>query len=175
MVWRGMGLLVAAVLLCGCETTQRNGLDYTEMARKVGPPKAGYGRFVMLREKDFADIADRTSDFQLDGEPVRGLKTGTYVFVDRPAGQHQLTASEAGFPGVTQRDVSIQSGQTQFYVVRMSERKSAILASSANTGLLGLALSTAITSGYKNQGPLDFLPLEETAARTTIAELRLAE
>ncbi|MGY3535553.1 hypothetical protein [Bradyrhizobium sp. USDA 4452] len=173
MFWRGMVLLVAAVLLCGCETTQRNGLDYAAMTQKVGPPKAGHGRVVMLREKDFANIADRAFEFQLDGVPVQGLKTGTYVYVDRPAGQ--LTANEAGFPGVTERAFAIQAGQTQFYLVRMSERKSAILASSANTGLLGLALSTAITSGYKNPGPLDFLPLEDSAARTTIAELRLAE
>jgi hypothetical protein len=38
-----------------------------------------------------------------------------------------------------------------------------------------MALSTAITAGYSNPGPLDFFPLDETAARTTIAELRLAE
>ena len=175
MFWRGMVALAAAALLCGCETTQRNGLDYAAMTQKVGPPKAGHGRIVMLREKDFGNIVDRAFEFQLDGTPVQGLRTGTYVYVDRPAGQHQFTASEAGFPGVTQRDVTIQSGQTHFYVVRMSERKSAILASSANTALLGLALSTAITSGYKNPGPLDFLPLEDSAARTTIAELRLAE
>ncbi|MHC2251346.1 hypothetical protein ACVILK_001038 [Bradyrhizobium embrapense] len=103
MFWRGMVLLVAAVLLCGCETTQRNGLDYAAMTQKVGPPKAGHGRVVMLREKDFANIADRAFEFQLDGVPVQGLKTGTYVYVDRPAGQHQLTANEAGFPGVTER------------------------------------------------------------------------
>jgi hypothetical protein len=32
-----------------------------------------------------------------------------------------------------------------------------------------------MTSGYKNQGPVDVLALDETAARTTIAELKLAE
>jgi hypothetical protein len=41
--------------------------------------------------------------------------------------------------------------------------------------VLGLVLSTALTAGYKNPGPLDFLPLEEAAARTAIAELRSAE
>jgi hypothetical protein len=41
--------------------------------------------------------------------------------------------------------------------------------------VLGLVLSTALTAGYKNLGPLDFLLLEVAAARTTIAELRLAE
>jgi len=42
-------------------------------------------------------------------------------------------------------------------------------------GLLGLALSTAMTSGYDNRGPLDFFPLDEAAARMTIEELRLAQ
>jgi hypothetical protein len=60
-------------------------------------------------------------------------------------------------------------------VARMSERKTAILASTAGVGLLGMALSTGMTAGYSNPGPLDFFPLDETAARTTIAELRLAE
>jgi hypothetical protein len=40
---------------------------------------------------------------------------------------------------------------------------------------LGLAVGTVITAGYKNPGPLDFFPLEEVAARQTIADLRLAE
>jgi hypothetical protein len=42
-------------------------------------------------------------------------------------------------------------------------------------GLLGLALSTALTSGYDNPGPIDFFPLDEAAARTTIAQLKLAQ
>lgn len=173
MFWRGMVALAAAALLCGCETTQRNGLDYAAMTQKVGPPKAGHGRIVMLREKDFGNIVDRAFEFQLDGTPVQGLRTGTYVYVDRPAGQHQFVAEEAAL-GVTRVDFAAQSGQTVFFVTRMSERKSAVIAN-ASTGLLGWGLTLAMTSGYKNQGPLDFLPLDEQAARTTIAELRLAE
>ena len=42
-------------------------------------------------------------------------------------------------------------------------------------GLLGLALGTAFTSGYDNLGPIDFFPLDEAAARPTIAELKLAQ
>jgi hypothetical protein len=61
-----------------------------------------------------------------------------------------------------------------FFVARFSERKNAMIAN-ASSGLLGWGLTLAITSGYKNQGPLDFLPLEEQAARTTVAELRLAD
>lgn len=173
MLSRGLVLLFAAILLCGCETA-RSGLDYSETLRKVGPPKAGQSRIVVLREKGYGGLADAGWEFTLDGVPLVGLKTGTYVYVDRPAGQHQFVAQEAGFPGVTRVDFAGQSGETLFFVARMSERKSAVIAN-ASTGLLGYGLTLAMTSGYKNQGPMDFLQLEETAARTTIAELRLAQ
>ncbi|QQN67335.1 hypothetical protein JIR23_18930 [Bradyrhizobium diazoefficiens] len=172
MLLRGLVLLMAAVLLCGCETA-RNGLDYSATERKIGPPKAGQARVVVLREKGFGGIGDPDWTFSIDGAPIKGLKTGTYVYVDRPAGQHQFVAEEAGL-GVTRVDFSAQSGQTVFFVARFSQRKNAVIANSS-TGLLGWGLTLAITSGYKNQGPLDFLPLDEQSARTTVAELRLAE
>jgi hypothetical protein len=171
---RGVVLLISAALLGGCET-QRNGLDYAGMMRKLGPPKVGQARIVVLREKAYGGIVDAVWQVQLDGVPMNGLRTGTYVYADRPVGDHQLTATEAAFPGVTRRDITAQPGQTYFFVARMSERKNAILASSAGAGLVGLALSSAMTAGYSNPGPLDILPLDETAARTTIAELRLGE
>lgn len=172
MLLRGVALVLGALLLCSCQT-ERHGLDYSAMSQKVGPPKPGHGRVVLLREK-FSSIVDADWPFQLDGEPIRGLKSGTYVYVDRPAGKHQLTASEPGFPGVTEQEIAIQSGRTHFYVVRFSTRKNTYIAT-ASQGLLGLALTTVITAGYKNPGPLDFLAVDEAAARTTIAELRLAE
>ncbi|MCA1410233.1 hypothetical protein I6F30_03500 [Bradyrhizobium sp. NBAIM20] len=172
MLLRGLVLFVAAMLLCGCETT-RSGLDYSAIERKIGPPKAGQARVVVLREKGFGGLGDPDWAFSIDGMPIKGLKTGTYVYVDRPAGQHQFVAEEAAL-GVTRVDFTARSGQTVFFVARYSERKNAMIANSS-TGLLGWGLTLAITSGYKNQGPLDFLPLEEQAARTTVAELRLAE
>lgn len=172
MFLRGLVLLMAAALLCGCETA-RSGLDYSETLRKVGPPKAGQARIVVLREKGYAGLADGAFDFTLDGAPLTGLKTGTYVYVDRPAGAHQFVAQELGL-GVTRVDFTAQSGQTVFFVARFSERKTAVIAN-ASTGLLGYGLTLAMTAGYKNQGPMDFLALDDTAARTTIAELRLAQ
>jgi hypothetical protein len=173
MFYRGVMFLIVAVLLGGCET-ERNGLDYSAMSRKLGPPRAGQSRIVVLREKGFGGIVDGGWQVQLDGGQMSGLKTGTYVFADRPGGQHQLTATEAAFPGVTKHDVATVSGRTYFFVARMSKRKSALIAT-ASSGLLGLAVGTALTAAYENPGPLDFLPLDEAAARTTIAELRLAE
>lgn len=174
--WRGAVLLIAAVLLCGCET-QRDGLNYSVATQKVGPPKAGHARIVVLREKGYGGIVDGAWDIQLDGTPLIGLKTGTFAFADRPTGSHQLTATEAAFPGVTRYDITAQSGQTHFFVARISKRKNAMIATAGATGggILGLALSTAFTSGYDNPGPIDFFPLDETAARTTIAELKLGQ
>ena len=176
MFWRGVALLISVLLLGGCET-QRGGLDYSAIARKVGPPKAGHARIVVLREKGFGGIVDGAWDVQLDGTPITGLKTGTFVFADRPSGQRQLTATEAAFPGVTKHDISVQSGRTYFFAARTSKRKNALMATAAGTGggILGLALGTAFTSGYDNPGPIDFFPLDETAARTTIAELKLGQ
>ena len=88
-----------------------------------------------------------------------------------------MTATEAAFPGVTHYDITAQSGQTYFFVARTSKRKNAMIAAAGATGggILGLALGTAFTSGYDNPGPIDFFPLDETAARTTIAELKLGQ
>ena len=81
----------------------------------------------------------------------------------------------AGFPGVTQRDINVAAGRTHFFVAKPSERARTLAVTSAAGGLAGLAVGTAITSGDSNPGPIDFIPLEEGAARQAIAELRLAE
>ena len=174
--WRGVALLISVLLLGGCET-QRDGLDYAAIARKVGPPKAGHARIVVLREKGFGGIVDGAWNVQLDGTPMIGLKTGTFAFADRPNGKLELGATEAAFPGVTRYEIAAQAGRTYFFVARTSKRKNAMMAAAAGTGggLLGLALSTVLTSGYDNPGPIDFFPLDEAAARTTIAELKLAQ
>jgi Protein of unknown function (DUF2846) len=174
MFWRGVALSMAAVLLCGCET-ERNGLDYSAMMQKVGPPRAGLARIVVLREKAYAGLADQGWDVKLDGGPLSDLKTGTYVYADRPAGQHQLSATAALFPGVSQYDISAHSGRTYFFLARPSERAKVLAGMSAGGGVAGLLVGAALTSGNSNPGPLDFFLLDETAARTTIAELRLAQ
>jgi hypothetical protein len=174
MFRRSVTFLIVAVLLCGCET-ERNGLDYSGMMQKVGPPKAGQARIVVLREKGYAGLTDPGWDIQLDGGPLSDLKTGTYVYADRPPGQHQLSATAALFPGVSQRDLSAQSGRTYFFLVRPSERAKVLGGMSAAGGIAGLLVGAAVTSGNSNPGPLDFFPLDGAAARATIAELKLAE
>jgi hypothetical protein len=103
------------------------------------------------------------------------LKPGTYVYADRPAGQHQLWASENLFPGESKRDVTTESGRTYFFLARTSDRHNAVMGMTLAGGVAGMLVGSAVTSGSNSPGPIDFVPLDEAAARTTIAELQLAE
>ncbi|WP_249144695.1 DUF2846 domain-containing protein [Bradyrhizobium lablabi] len=145
------------------------------MVQKVGSPGSGKSRIVVLREKGYAGITDPGWDIRLDGGPMAELKTGTYVYVDRPPGQHQISATAATFPGTSQVDISAQSGRTYFFLARPSERAKVLNGMSVAGGVAGLLVGAAITSNNSNPGPLDFFPLEEDSARITIAELKLAQ
>ena len=65
-------------------------------------------------------------ELKLDGSPIGKVIVGTYVYADRPAGRHQLTASETLFPGETKRDITTDSGRTYFFLVRSSERHNSV-------------------------------------------------
>jgi Protein of unknown function (DUF2846) len=173
MFWRGVVLLFGAVLLTGC-AAQRTGFDYAGVMQKVGPPKPGQSRIVVLHEKS-SSLAYCVCDMQLDGVPIGKLKPGTYVYADSKPGRHQLTASEALFPGTTQSDIGTESGRTQFFAVRTSERHNAVTGMAVFGGLAGALVTSAVTAGSQNPGPVDIFRLDEATARTAIAELQLAE
>ena len=174
MFLRGVLLSVVAVLVSGC-VTERNGADYTSLSQKNGTPKAGQVRIVVLREKGYAGIVDQGWDVKLDGTPMRGLKTGTFIYADRPVGRHQLSATMELFTGVSQYDVTAESGRTYFFLARPSDRAKTLNAMSAARGIAGLVVGAAVTSNNNNQGPLDFFPLDEVAAKDMVNDLRLAE
>lgn len=174
MQWRFAVLSVVAVVISGCVTTQ-NGADFTSLSQKIGPTKPGQARIVVFRERSMG-LIDPGWDVKLDGQLMGDLKAGTYVYADRPAGRHQLSSEVAGFPGVTRQDISVTAGRTHFFLAKLSDRARTLNMTSAAGGLVGYAVGAAITSGGDgNPGPLDFLPLEEGAARQAIAELRLLE
>jgi hypothetical protein len=102
------------------------------------------------------------------------LKTGTYVYVDRPIGRYQISASMNLFPGVTQYDLAAESGRTYFFLARPSDRAKTLNGMSAAGGVAGFLIGAAVTSSNSNPGPLDFFPLDDAAARSAMAELRLA-
>src|ERR1700743_302938 len=139
MFWRGMVLFAAAMLLSGCMSDQV-GTDYASVAQKIGPPRAGQSRIVVLQEKrQGLSMAYCACDMKLDGEPIGKVIAGTYVYADRPAGRHQFVISESLFPGETRKDFDTDAGRTYYFLVRSSERHDAVTGGAVVGGLVGLA------------------------------------
>jgi len=175
MLGRGIALLTAALLLSGC-VTAKVGSDYAVVSQKVGPPKPGQSRVVVFQKKrDGLSLAICACDVKVDGSPMGKVMVGTYAYADLPAGPHQLVASEALFPGDTRRDFTTAPGRTYFFLIKSSARHDSITGMSILGGLPGVAVGAIATSGDPNQGPGEFIPLDEPTARTILAELQLAD
>ena len=99
-------------LAAGRLWTQRDGLDYSAIARKVGPPKAGHARIVVLREKGFGGMSMGRGTFSSMERRSPALRSAPSPSPIVQHGKHELTATEAAFPGVTRHEITAQSGQT---------------------------------------------------------------
>ena len=175
MSWRSGALLSVAVALSGC-VSDRAGFEYAAIVQKVGPPKSGQSRIVVLSEKGSGLGLDAAlCDLKVDGGAVGQVKAGTYVYTDRPAGRHELVATQMLFPGDTKREITTVAGRTYFFLIRNSDRAKAITGVTLVGGLAGALVASAATAGSENPGPVDLYPLEEAAAKTTLAGLQLAE
>jgi hypothetical protein len=170
---RSVWALIAASALFGCAGT-RDGLDYASVSQAYGGPRNGQGRIVVLLEKGYAGPLDHGYPVSLDNEPIGELKTGTFIYGDRPAGRHELSVNEWDFPGVTKQEVNVAAGRTYFFVTKQSDRSKALTVGSF-VGLAGMAVTAVATSGSSNPGPVDFMPLDEAAGMRAISELRLAK
>ena len=70
MLVRGIALLSGALLLSGCMTA-KVGTDYASISLKVGPPKPGQSRVVVLQQKrDGLSMALCACDVKVDGSPI---------------------------------------------------------------------------------------------------------
>lgn len=167
--------VLGALLLSAC-VSDGLGTDFVSVTEKVGPPKPGHSRIVVLQEKRKGlSMAFCGCDMKLDGSPIGKVTTGTYVYADRPAGRHQLVASEALFPGDTTRDFTSESGRSYFFLIRSSERHDSVTGMTMVAGLAGALVASAATASSQNPGPAELFPLDEAAARTTLADLQLAQ
>jgi Protein of unknown function (DUF2846) len=173
MCERWAGLCVAVLLLSGC-VTDKVGTDYAATPQRIGPPPAGQSRVVLLAPQKKGLLFQGTvCDVTLDGATVGALKIGTYLYVDRPVGRHQLGATQSLFPGETKTDVTTQAGRVYFFLVQASQRSKAVSAGAMVGGVAGALVASGASSGSENPGPVDFVPLDEAAARTKIEELQL--
>lgn len=173
-MWRGALACGAMLLLSGCVTG--SGTDFTHLAQKVGPPKSGQARIVVLQEKrEGLSLSICACEIKVDGDAIGKAKPGTYVYADRPAGRHWLIVSELLFPGDSKQEIRTESGRTYFFLVRASKRHDALMGGAMIGGLAGIALTSVATVGNENAGPADIFPLDDAAARTTLTELQLSD
>jgi hypothetical protein len=154
---------LAAVLL-GCAT--QSGPPLSSLATLGAPPK-GIARIVVVRpEKGYFGI-DHAFPVKLDGEPLGELMTGTFAYLDRPAGPHQLSAEIWGSPGVTRHDFTAVPGRTYFFRASANEKVKDIQVVSMISPLGGLV--AAATTYNDRQGPIDLTPIGEAEAKQAIA------
>jgi hypothetical protein len=62
-----------------------------------------------------------------------------------------------------------------FFLVQSSQRAKAISAGAMVGGVAGALVASGASSGSDNPGPVDFVPLDDAAARHAIEELQLTD
>jgi hypothetical protein len=167
-MWRTL-TLAAALTLGGCVTDEAR----LPMAKATLRPAAGQGRIVVIRDTAYYGVAVGW-DVKLDGQLMAELKHGTYASADVPAGRHRLTSTAIGFPGTTQQDVTVGSGQSQYLLLKMSDRATGLMVAQMAGGLAGYALVAAASSNAENPGPFSLVPVDEATAQQKMAELKPA-
>jgi hypothetical protein len=164
-------VLAIVAVFAGCAPI-RTGATLDALAA----PKPGLARVFVLRDRAFGGLFDTGWQAYLDETPMGNLKTGTFVYLDRPAGQHRLFFARPGdLFRASQQEISVLPGRTYYFRLDMNEKGQWIQSSGAVAGLTGMLISSAISAGADERGLFDFKPLDEATARAVMAELHLAE
>jgi hypothetical protein len=165
-------LLLLAAALCGCVTTASTGPSLSELARSVGPPKAGQARIVVFRDKGVGGLVGGVGwDVNLDGQPMGSVKFGTFVYRDRPGGRHQLELLFDPFPRPSRHAFDAVPGRTYVFRMELNDRGKTLHASGAVAGLAGFLVAGAISAASDDRGSYDFVPVDSAA----LADIGLAE
>lgn len=162
--WQLFSAFTLATLLIGCAT--QSGPPLSSMATLGGPPK-GMARIVVVRQEQTSVVMrSRVFPIKLDEEPLGELAVGTFAYLDRPGGAHQLSAEVWGNPGVTRRDFTAVPGRTYFFRASLNEKMNDVAVFSMISPLGG-AIAAAAT--YTDHGPIDLTPISEAEAKQAIA------
>jgi len=174
--WRMPLVLVAVAVVSGCAGPTRTGASLDALTKTIGVPKAGQARVIVLRNKAYAGLFDAGWKVHLDGVPMGDLKTGTFVYGDRPAGPHQLTFERPGeLSRASHHEFAAARARTYFFRLELNAKGRLVAASAQSAGLAGLFISSAISAAADDRGFFDFILLDDAAAREAMADLRLAE
>ena len=175
-MWRGSLVLAAVAVMAGCAGPTRTGATLDAVNKTAGAPKAGHARIVVMRPKAFGGIFDTGWEVRLDDSPMGDLKTGTFVYRDRPAGRHELSFLRPGdLARSSRQEIVAVPGRTQFYRLELNEKGRMIAGAQAAAGLTGWFLASAVSDISDERGLFDFVPVDDPIGREEIAGLRLAD
>jgi len=160
-------------MVSGCATT-RDGASYSAFAQKVGLPRPGTARVVIMRDKGYAGLIDAAWVVRADDHPMTGLKTGTFVYRDVPAGHHQFSFVWSDFPRPSRLDMDAVAGRTYYYRLQLND-KGALLRGGGSAGVVGMLVTGAMAAAADDRGAYDFVPVDEATARQALTELALSE
>jgi hypothetical protein len=136
----------------------------------AGPLKPGMARIVVIRqEKVFTNML-RDFPVKVDNEAVGGVKTGGFVYVDRPAGRHVVSIDLWDIPGVSRYEIKAAAGRTYFIEIKLKDKVAQINAAGAVLGLAGAAVAMAATNN--DPGPVNFKLLSEVEGARIVSGLR---
>ena len=77
----------------------------------IPPLKPGLSRIFVLRDRAYGGIFDTGWQAYLDEAPMGDLKTGTFVYLDRPPGSHRLYFARPGdLFRASQQEISVLPG-----------------------------------------------------------------
>ena len=173
--WRMPLVILAVTAVTGCAAPARTGATLDALTKNIGMPKPGHARVFVLRDKAFAGIIDAGWNVQLDGQTMGDLKTGTFVYLDRPAGRHHLSFSRGGdLAHVSRLDFDVAGGRTYYFRIELNEKGRMVAAGSSMGGVLPLLVTSAVAAAKDDRGLFDFIPLDHATAIQAVAELRLA-
>lgn len=167
-------VLFAVILSAGCAPT-RTGATLDDLNKKVGGPGGGQTRIVVIRAKNTATLIDSGWQVYLDAAVMGDLKSGTFLYRDRPAGPHKLMFARPGdFARASTRDFVAARGRTYVFRLDLNEKGQWVLGS-ASAGVTGLLVSSLIAHGADERGLFDFALLEGDFAKQALADIHLAE
>lgn len=168
-------VLFAVLLSAGCVAT-RTGATLDDLNKKIGGPASGQARIVVIRDKGIEPLFDSGWQVYLDGATMGDLKTGTFIYRDRPAGPHKLSFSRAGdFSRASTRDFMAASSRTYVFRLDINDKGRLVQSSGVVAGLAGMLVTSAISDASDKRGFFDFTLLEGEAARQALADIHVAE
>jgi len=108
--FRALSLLGAALLLAACAGS-------AALESQTKQRDAKMARLYFLREKGLVGAMGgtaATAEVKVDGKSVGALRNGYYLFVDRPAGAHTLTADN-GVSMAYETEIQVDAGQSYYF------------------------------------------------------------